>query len=114
MAPLKDPEVLAKFKEALQEWNCHGFIQWKRIAAEWLRRHLERYDQRAIGCLLHQYVAEGGEIDAVTETREEYRHLYQYHYDFRVPIGDRLVYIETRLDVSKLGPTITVVNVHDA
>ena len=38
----------------------------------------------------------------------------KYHYDFRLPIGDRLVYVETRLDESKMGPTITVVNIHDA
>jgi hypothetical protein len=31
VAPLKDPDLLKKFVEAIKEWNCDGFIQWKRV-----------------------------------------------------------------------------------
>ena len=34
MAPLKDPDLVTKFQEALKEWNCDGYIVWKRRAAE--------------------------------------------------------------------------------
>ena len=115
MAPLRDPDLLEKYIEALKEWNCDGFIQWKRLAAEWLRKNLEGYGQKAVGRLMCEHVANGGEIDRVAETREEYRNLYPYHYDFRIPIAGRLIYIETRFDeTAKMGPTIYVVSLHDA
>lgn len=113
MAPLKDPELLAKFIEALKEWNCDGFIQWKRLPTEWLRRNLEGYSQKAVGRLMWEYVAGGGDIDQVVETRDDYRDLCPYHYDFRIPIADRFIYIETCYDDTPMGPTIYVVNIHD-
>ena len=115
MAPLSDPELLARFVEALKEWNCDGFIQWKRLPAEWLRKNLDGYTRKAISRLMCDHVVNGGAIDQVTETREDYRNLYPYHYDFRIPIAGRLVYIETRFDeTDKMGPTVHVVNIHDA
>jgi hypothetical protein len=60
-----------------------------------------------------QHVAGGGEIDQVAETREDYRNRYPYHYDFRLPIAGRLIYIETCCDDTMMGPTIYVVNIHD-
>jgi len=46
MAPLRDPDLLEKYIEALEEWNCDGFIQWKRLPTEWLRKNLEGYGQK--------------------------------------------------------------------
>jgi hypothetical protein len=114
MARLTDASVVARLVEALHEWNCEGFIQWKRLPAEWMRKNLEGFTQKDVGRMMHEHVAVGGEIDQVKETREEYRHLHQYHYDFRIPIAGRLIYIETRLDDTKMGPTILVVNMHAA
>jgi hypothetical protein len=114
MAPLTDRSVLAKLLEALSEWDCDGFIQWKRLPAEWLRKNLKGWTPKGIGRLMHEHVAGGGEIDQVKETREEYRHLHQYHYDFRIPVAGQIIYIETRLDDTKMGPTILVVNMHAA
>ncbi len=114
MAPLKDPQLRASYEEALREWNCEGFVQWKPLPSEWLRKNLENLSQKAIGQLMWQHVADGGEIDQVVETREEYRVHHQYHYDFRIPIAGRLIYIETRLVETRMGPTIIVVNIHDA
>jgi hypothetical protein len=114
VAPLTDPRLLASFLEALKEWNCDGFIQWKRLPAEWLRKNLENLSQKAVGQLMWEYVASGGEIDQVAETREGYHDLYECHYDFRVPVAGRLIYIETLFEETKMGPTIYVVNIHDA
>ncbi len=114
MAPLKDPGLLDKFLEALKDWNCGGVIEWKPLASEWLRRNLEHLSQKAVGHLMWEHVSNGGEIDQVAETRERYRERHQYHYDFRIPVVGRLIYIETRLVESKMGPTIYVVNIHDA
>ena len=55
-------------------------------------------------------------IHEVKETRPEWKE-YEFHYDLRVPIDDRLVYFETRLDYKDandpLDPAIYVVNAHD-
>jgi hypothetical protein len=114
MSRLTDPEVLALFLEALGNWGCRGFIEWKRLPADWLRDHLPGCGQTAIGRLMYEHVLRGGEIDQVKETREPYRDFYEHHYDFIIPIGNRLIYIETTLDSTRTGPTVTIVNTHDA
>ena len=114
MAPLKDPELRKKFLGALGDWNCGGVIQWKPLPSEWLRKNLSNLSQKAVGLLMFEHVAGGGEIDQVVETREGYRDHHQYHYDLRIPIAGRLIYIETRFAETKMGPTIFVVNMHDA
>jgi hypothetical protein len=114
VAPLSDQNQIAKLLEALKEWNCDGFVQWKRLPTEWLRKNLEGYSQKSVGRLMYEYLRDGGEVDAVAETREEYRNLYAYHYDFRIQIGHRFLYIETRFDETRMGPTVYVVNLHDA
>ncbi len=114
MPPLTDEKLAERIIEALKEWNCDGFIQWKRLPTEWLRSHLEGYDPKSIGELMYEHVFGGGEIDQVVETREDYRNLYSHHYDFRITIAGRLIYIETRFDETKMGPTVYVVNIHYA
>jgi hypothetical protein len=56
----------------------------------------------------------GGEIDQVTETRPEWNE-QRYHYDLRIQIGGRLIYIETVLvEDDPNDPTVHVVSIHDA
>jgi hypothetical protein len=114
VAPLKHPGLLDKFLEALKDWNCGGVIEWKPAASEWLSKNLECLSQKAIGKLMWQHVADGGEIDQVVETREPYRDCRRFHYDFRVPITGRVIYVETLLLDTKAGPTIYVVSIHNA
>ena len=110
MAPLKDPELLDKFIEALREWNWDGYIQWKPRPADWLRKNLDGYSQRAINRLMYEFVLNGGEIDQTPENYEGYRDSHPYHYDFRIPIDGFKIYVETVFDDMKMGPTITIVN----
>ena len=71
-------------------------------------------DEPAVERLV-EHVLAGGEIDEVRETRSEWSD-YEFHYDLRVTINDKLVYIETRLDYRhpfvQDQPTILVVNIH--
>lgn len=114
MTSLTDAVILAKFKHALSEWNCAGYIVWKNVARDWVNQNLEGLTTRAIGEAMFQHVDAGGEIDQVKETRPEWS-ASRYHYDFRIPLGERLVYIETILveDVPE-DPIIQVVSIHDA
>jgi hypothetical protein len=113
MAPLTDPDTLKAFREALREWRCDGYVVWKRRAGEWLAKNLDDVDQRTVSRMMQEHVESGGKIDQVVEKREEWRNKYEYHYDVRFSFFGRRIYIETVLDVSRTGPTITVVNMHD-
>ncbi|MCX7429181.1 MAG: hypothetical protein NTW96_26585 [Planctomycetia bacterium] len=114
MAPLKDRDLLDRLLEALKEWNCDGFIQWRPRPAGWLRKSLQRCGQKAIGQAMYEHVVNGGEIDQVKENYEGYRDTHPYHYDFRIRIDARPIYVETVFDETKMGPTITIVNIKDA
>ena len=81
MPPLRDAEMLAKYKEVLADWSFSGFIRWKPLAAEWLRKHLRGYTQKAIAELMYVH---RDEVDQTSETREGYRDCYTHHYDFRI------------------------------
>lgn len=113
MARLTDPNLHALFRVALAEWNADGYVVWKRLPAEWLRKELEGHTQKSLAKLLHEHVESGGVIDQVRERRERYRDRYEFHFDFRLTIDERRVYIETTLDETSTGPTITIVSLHD-
>jgi hypothetical protein len=75
---------------------------------------LEGLTTRAVGEEMFRYFEAGGQIDQVRETRSQWSE-HRFHYDFRVPIGGRLVYIETVLvEDDPYDPTVHVVSIHDA
>lgn len=113
MARLTDRELLARFREALSEWHAQGYVVWKRRPTEWLREELDGHTEKAIGQLMYEHVEAGGEIDQIREHRERYRDQHEFHFDFRLQIAKRRVYIETTLSITNTGPKITIVNMHD-
>jgi len=114
MARLTDAEILAKFQHALSNWQFTGYITWKPIARQWLEQNLEGLTARLIGDEMFRFFAAGGEIDQVRETRPEWSQ-HSFHYDFRIDIAGRLLYIETILvEDDPSDPTIHVVSIHDA
>ncbi len=110
MPPLRDHEILQKFRNAFQ-YATSGGVTWKQVPAEWIRKELEGVTTKAINELLLEHVRGGGEIKQVSETREGWKH-YQYHYDFIITVDDKRIYVETTMHDTKMGPTVTVVNVH--
>ena len=114
MARLTDPEILAKLQHVLSQWHVTGYITWKPIARQWLEQNLEGFTNRSVGEEMFRYLADGGEIDQVRETRSEWTE-HRFHYDLRLDVGDRFLYIETVLvEDDPDDPTIRVVSIHDA
>jgi hypothetical protein len=113
MPPLRDESTITRFRLAFEERNSGGVL-WRANPGWWIRKNLDGCSTREIDCLIQDHIADGREIDQVVETREEYRHSHDYHYDFRIPVSGRLIYIETVLDEIKMGPRVTIVSVHDA
>jgi hypothetical protein len=111
MPPLSDAEMLAKYIEVLAEWRFSGYVVWKPQASEELREHLRGYTQKAIAELMYKH---RDAVDQTPETREEYRLLYRHHYDFRIDVGGRRIYIETKFDYAENDSTITVVRLKPA
>ena len=116
MAKLTDPEVLTCYRNALANWRYYGFVVFSPLATEWLDKELGD-SPRLFAERLHDFVAAGGEIDQVVETRPEWN-VWSYHYDLRLTVNGRLIYVETRLDVRDPAdpddPIIKVVNIHIA
>lgn len=117
LAPLTDPTRLEAYKDALANWNFKDYIQFEltETAYAWVTRELGNISLKELGRLMHEYVAAGGEIDEVRETRPEWSD-YEFHYDLRFTIQDKPVYIETRLNYNMPvvldESTILVVNIH--
>ncbi len=116
MARLTDPDILARYTQALTEWKVEGAIELEGRAAEGLRTTLEGVTVRHFKERLHHYVCvEGGEIDQVREERQLWRGKWEWHFDLRPTINGVKLYVETRLFPesfsSKDEPIIYVVQI---
>ena len=114
MTRLSDPETLAKFQHALSQWRFTGYVTWKPIARQWVEQNLEGFTTRSVAEEMFCFFAAGGDIHQIRETRPEWSE-YRFHYDFRMEIGERLLYIETILvEDDPNDPAVYVVSIHDA
>jgi hypothetical protein len=117
MARLTDPERLRAYQNALGNWAFTGYVRFRLTeqCRRWIRETLG-IRVNDIGRLMYEYVAAGGEIDEVRESRPEWSGEHEFHYDIRFSIEGVPVYIETRLHEHKPfepdRPWIQVVNVH--
>ncbi len=119
MPPLTDLDHLKAYKDALQNWDCTGYItfQLTEQAGRWVRQTFGNITLKEISRLMHEYVTTGGVIDEVVEQRMEWRDLHEFHHDLRFEIQGVRVYIETRLiyrlPIVDDDSSIIVVNNHE-
>lgn len=111
MPPLGDEALLERLLEALEGWRYDGYIDWKPRATAWLRKNLPGCSQKAIGRAMYSHVTGGGAIYEAKENYEGYRDDHPFHYDYRILVAGKRIYIETVFDDKRMGPTITVVNI---
>jgi hypothetical protein len=121
--PLTDPDRLAAYRDALGNWKFADYVRFTGNLNEEAHRFIRRalgITERELGRLMHDFVAAGGKIDEVVETRPGWAE-YKFHYDLRFTIRNKPVYIETRfeLDTHYRLPVvpdeswIEVVNIHE-
>jgi hypothetical protein len=116
MARLTDPDILARYKQALADWNVEGAIVLMGRAPDGLRTTLEgvteKYFKEKLYCFVCQ---ENGEVDQVKEEREPWCKQWEWHYDLRPTINGIKLYVETRLLPESFSsdqePTIHVVQI---
>jgi hypothetical protein len=118
MARLTDPDILARYKQALADWNIDGVVL-KGRAADGLRTTLEGVTEKRFKESLYRYVCqENGEVDRVKEEREPWCKDWEWHYDLRPTINGLRLYVETRLYPesfsSRHEPIIQVVQIKPA
>jgi hypothetical protein len=116
MARLTDPDILARYKQALSEWEITGAIELVGRAHEGLRTTLEGVTAQYFKEALYRFVClENGEIDQVKEEREPWREHWEWHFDLRPTINGVKLYVETRLYPesfsSRKDPMIQVVQI---
>ena len=112
----KDEAGLKRYREVLLRFGLvTDYIQWKKLPQDWLGVNFPNVTAKLVHKLMVKHAESNGKIDQVPETRPEYSH-WPFHYDLRISILGRRVYIETRFgqeqDVEEC--TISVVNIHDA
>lgn len=116
MAKLTDPEKLVCYNNALSNWRYEGFVFLSEVAFEWMKKHMEGISPRSLGRIMFEYVQAGGEIDQQKETRPEWS-IHDWHYDLRIPVTGKQIYLETRLIYQDPkdpdDPVIHVVNIHE-
>ena len=116
--PLTDLDRLAAYANALANWSISDYIQFELTeqAFRWIQRELSGITLKEIGRLMHEFVANGGTIDEVLETRPEWVGSYEFHWDLRFELRSKPIYIETRLNyrlpVMADESWILVVNIH--
>ena len=119
MARLTDPDILARYKQALADWQTSGAVELEGRASERLRTTLEGVTVKYFKECLYRFVCEAnGEIDQVKEERERWRKHWEWHYDLRPTINGIKLYVETRLDPESFSshkePMIRVVQIKPA
>jgi hypothetical protein len=113
MPPLTDPAILAQFRAVLANWNYTGYVTAKDTAVEWIANNLGGLTLRDMARAMHDFLQAGGGIDQQPETRPEWS-VWPFHYDFRLQLAGRNLYIETILqDDNPNDPTIHIVSIHD-
>ncbi len=114
MPPLTDAAILAQFLAVLANWNFTGYVTAKDLVLEWIATELVGLTLKDVAKVMHAHVQSGGVIDQVPETRDEWS-VWPFHYDFRLQIAGRNVYIESILqDDHPTDPTVHIVSIHDA
>jgi hypothetical protein len=121
VAFLSDPERLAAYRDALENWRTTGYVEFElnESAYRWIKKELAGVSLTSLKRLMYEYVfVQEGDIDECRERRPEWSGEHPYHYDLRFPIQGKMIYIETRLryrlPVREGDSTILVVNIHQA
>lgn len=115
MAKARDQEALECYtKVLLTLGHVAGYVQWRKLALTWIKTELRGVASQGVVEEMQKYVRGGGRIEQVEETRPEYR-AWRFHYDVRLPITGKRVYVETVLEQAANieDCTIWVVNIHD-
>src|ERR1700676_4565682 len=88
MARLTDPDILARYHQALAEWAVEGYIDLTGRAHEGLQTALERVTVKEFKEAIYRFVCQDNdEIDQVKEEREQWRQEWEWHYDLRPTIN---------------------------
>jgi hypothetical protein len=81
---------------------------------EWIKDELAGLTLKDVAKAMNAHCQAGGVIDQQPEKRPEWNH-WPFHYDFRLRLCGRDVYIETILqDDDPNDPTLHIVSIHDA
>ena len=119
MARLTDPEILARYNQALKDWDVTGTVELIGRAHDGLRTTLEGVREiefkEALYCFVYE---ENGKIDQVKEERESWRNDWEWHFDLRPTINGKKIYVETRLFPesfsSRAEPILYIVQIKEA
>jgi len=113
MPALTDPVVLAQFRAVLANWKFTGYVTAKDVVIDWIANNLTGLTLKDVARAMHDFLLRGDPVAQVPESRPEWS-IWPFHYDFRMLLASREVYLETILvDDDPTDPTIHIVSIHD-
>ena len=114
LSRLTDSRLLDLITNALRNGaeDVGGYVVWKKLPAEWLRKNLGSQTQLSVVQEMLKHLRNGDEIDQVVERRERHRDENRFHFDFRIRIDGLDVYIETVLNEFKADASVVIVSMH--
>jgi len=115
MTKPRDQAALDYYRAVLLSLGrVRGYIEWKKLPLQWLTINLPDIRVEVVHELMISHIESGGRIHQVLERRPEFVQ-WRFHYDLRLPISNRLIYIESVLDQGKTieDGLIVIVNMHD-
>lgn len=108
-------EERERYLEALENgYRFKGYVNFDKVrAAEPIAKYLG-LDERGFIDLMIKYVRLGGRLDRVDEDRQNWKHLWSFHFDLWPEIAANELYVETRFvdDPHVDNREIIVVSVH--
>ncbi len=113
MPALTDATILAQFLAVLANWKYTDYVTARPLVLDWIASNLGGMGLKDVAKAMNDFCRSGGLIDQVPERRAEYS-TRPFHYDFRLPLAGKAIYIETILqDDDPQDPTIHIVSIHD-
>src|SRR4051812_32713361 len=106
MPPLTDVSILAQYHAVLENWKYTDYVTAKPLALDWMSNNLPGLSLKDVAKAMYDHCRLGGVIDQIPERRPEYM-AWPFHYDLRLQLAGKQVYIETILqDDDPKDPTI--------
>lgn len=88
-------EVLAKFQRLAHGLRPPSCVTVLEQPLQEIGKFL-KLDIRGLVTFMYEHLKNGGVIERVDEERDNWRHLWKFHFDLRSEFGGKAIFVETR------------------
>ena len=111
MPELTDPTTRRLLLDGLSVSERGDGVECLPVAAEELRRLCPRATVPGLVKAICTWVRAGKRVEECEEWREEYSGMFRYHYDVRISVAGRRLYVEMRLLIEGSDAEVVIVSI---